>query len=42
MMTGYLQEKQRGDAPLDFEEAMEEYRRWAGIFRRYAYKEEYQ
>lgn len=42
MMTGYLQEKQRSGAPLNLEEAMKEYRRWAGIFRRYGYKEEYQ
>ena len=42
MMTGYIQDqRQKGGLP-DMEAVMEEYRRWAAIFRAYAYKEEYQ
>lgn len=42
MMTGYIQDQRQSGAPLDMDAAMVEYRRWAGIFRAYAYKEEYQ
>ena len=42
MMTGYIQDRrQKGGLP-DMDEIMAEYRRWAEIFRAYAYKEEYQ
>ena len=42
MMTGYIQDqRQKGGLP-EMDEIMEEYRRWAAIFRAYAYKEEFQ
>lgn len=42
MVDGYMNEKRRVEAPLDVDEMMEDYRRWAQQFRRMAYKEEYQ
>ena len=42
MVDGYMNEKRRMGAPLDAEEMMADYRRWAQQLRKMAYKEEYQ
>lgn len=42
MVDGYMNEKRREDGPLDVDQMMVDYRRWAQQFRKMAYKEEYQ
>ena len=41
MTDGYLNEKRRAGAPITVEQIMTDFRTWAAMFRRMAYKEEF-
>lgn len=42
MSEGYLHEKQRLGGGFDLDEILSDFRKWSGMFRKIAYKEEYQ